>query len=319
LVDNAVLDMGTAYVDAAGRTNPTATELGAGLIGGMTLAPGLYKWSTDVTISTNVTLSGSANDVWIFQIAGNLNVASAGSLASGTKILLTGGAKAANVFWQIGGVTGATLGTYSTFNGTILTQKQVILQTGAVLYGRALAQTQVTLDASVVTAPAVTNPNPDPTPTSSYNPTAETAASSTINGDKSLATSPSIACPSGTLVKGASNSAVYYCGSDGKRYVFPNDKAYFSWYANFSAVTTISDAALGSVLIGGNVTYRPGVKLVKINTDPKVYAIAKGGVLRWVQTEAIAASLYGNDWNTKVDDISDAFFVNYTVGEPISS
>jgi len=126
LVDNAVLDMEAAYVDAAGRTIPDGTELFAGNLGGQTLAPGLYKWSTDVTIPTNVTLSGGANDVWIFQIAGNLDIASAGDLASGIKVMLSGGAQASNVFWQVGGLTGATLGTYSTFNGTILSAKQVI-------------------------------------------------------------------------------------------------------------------------------------------------------------------------------------------------
>jgi len=151
LVDNAVLDMKTAYDDAASRTLPDATELGAGNIGGMTLAPGLYKWSTDVTIPTDVTLSGGANDVWIFQIAGDLSIASGGSVPAGVKVVLTGGAQASNVFWQVGGPTGATLGTYSTFNGTILSAKQVIMQTGAVLNGRALAQTQVTLDANPVT------------------------------------------------------------------------------------------------------------------------------------------------------------------------
>lgn len=151
LVDNAVGDMGIVYGDLAGRTNPTATELGAGNIGGMTLAPGLYKWGTDVSIPTDVTLSGGANDIWIFQIAGNLSIASAGSVPSGIKVLLAGGAKASNVFWQVGGSTGATLGTYSTFNGNIFTAKQIILETGAVLNGRAFAQTQVTLDSSSVT------------------------------------------------------------------------------------------------------------------------------------------------------------------------
>ena len=153
LVDNAVLDMGTAYTDAAGRTTPDGTELYAGNLGGQTFAPGLYKWSTDVTIPTNVTLSGGANDVWIFQIAGNLSIASAGDIASGIKVVLSGGAQASNVFWQVGGATGATLGTYSTFNGIILSAKQVIIQTGAVLNGRALADTQVTLDANPVSAP----------------------------------------------------------------------------------------------------------------------------------------------------------------------
>lgn len=155
LVDNAVLDMGTAYANAAGRTLPTATELFAGNLGGQTIAPGLYKWSTDVTIPTDVTLSGGPNDVWIFQIAGNLSIASGGSVPAGIKVVLAGGAQASNVFWQVGGVTGATLGTYSTFNGTILSAKQVIIQTGAVLNGRALAQTQVTLDAAIVTTPVI--------------------------------------------------------------------------------------------------------------------------------------------------------------------
>jgi Ice-binding-like len=155
LVDNAVADMGTAYTEAAGRTAiDVVNELGAGLIGGMTLAPGLYKWSTNVLISTNVTLTGGANDVWIFQVAGNLDIAAGASVPAGIKVILAGGAKPSNIFWQVGGVTGATLGTFSTFNGTILSAKQVILRTGAVLNGRALAQTQAVLDANPVTLPA---------------------------------------------------------------------------------------------------------------------------------------------------------------------
>jgi hypothetical protein len=142
----AVSDMETAYTDAAGRTNPNATELGAGDISGMTIAPGLYKWSTDVMMDgTGVTLSGGANDIWIFQIAGDLSV------ANGATVTLSGDAQAKNVFWQVGGLTGATLGTTSNFNGNILSAKQIILNTGATLHGRALAQTQVTLDANSVT------------------------------------------------------------------------------------------------------------------------------------------------------------------------
>jgi len=141
----AISDMETAYTDAAGRTLPTATELGAGNIGGMTLAPGLYKWGTGVTIPTNVTLSGSANDVWIFQIAQTLTV------SSGVHVTLSGGAQANNIFWQIAGQT--TLGTTSVFNGNILCQTAIVLNTGATLNGRALAQTAVTLDASAVVKP----------------------------------------------------------------------------------------------------------------------------------------------------------------------
>jgi hypothetical protein len=157
-LNTAVNDMvNTVYGDAAGRA-PDATGLGAGIIGGMTFAPGVYKWSTDVTIPTSITLSGGPDDVWIFQIAGNLSIASAGSVVSGIKVLLSGGAQPSNIFWQVGGGTGATLGTYSTFNGNILSAKQIIIQHGAVLNGRALAQTQVTLDANTVSVPVPAAP-----------------------------------------------------------------------------------------------------------------------------------------------------------------
>jgi len=142
MLTTAVSDMQTAYTDAAGRTLPNFTELGAGNIGGLTLRPGLYKWSSAVTIPTNVTLSGGENDVWIFQIAQTLGI------SSGKQVILSGDAKAKNIFWQVAGVT--TLGTTSRFNGNILSQTAIVLQTGARLNGRALAQTAVTLDANTV-------------------------------------------------------------------------------------------------------------------------------------------------------------------------
>jgi hypothetical protein len=144
----AIGDMMIAYTDAAGRTLPDHTELGAGDISGLTLAPGLYKWGTGVLINTDVTLSGAANDVWIFQISGDLTMASA------THMILAGGALPKNVFWQVGGGVGVTLGTYSQFEGVILAAKEIILNTGATGNGRLLARTQVTLDANAVTQPA---------------------------------------------------------------------------------------------------------------------------------------------------------------------
>ena len=142
----AIGDMQTAYTDAAGRSIPDFTELGAGEIGGLTLVPGLYKWGTDVLISSDVTLSGGPNDVWIFQIAGKI------TQANGTKIHLTGGALAANVFWQAFG--DVSLGTTSHFEGIIMAQTSISLATGASINGRLLAQTAVTLDANTVTVPA---------------------------------------------------------------------------------------------------------------------------------------------------------------------
>jgi hypothetical protein len=142
VMTTAVSDMETAYTDAAGRTLPDYVELGAGNIGGMTLAPGLYKWSTGVIIPTDVILSGSSTDVWIFQIAQTLDI------SSGKHVNLSGGAQAKNIFWQVAGKT--TLGTTSEFNGNILDQTAIVLNTGATLNGRALAQTAVTLDSNTI-------------------------------------------------------------------------------------------------------------------------------------------------------------------------
>lgn len=141
----AVLDMQAAYTDAAGRSLPDFTELGAGDVDGLTLVPGLYKWGTGVSFANGVTLNGGASAVWIFQVAQNLTV------GNGAIVTLTGGAQARNVFWQVAGQ--ATLGTTSSFAGIILSQTAIAFNTGATLTGRALAQTAVTLDATTVTQP----------------------------------------------------------------------------------------------------------------------------------------------------------------------
>ena len=141
----AVNNMQTAYTNAAGRTLPNAVNRGAGQIGGLTLTPGLYKWTTNVSISKNVTLAGGANDVFILQIAGTLTQASA------TRVTLTGGAQAKNVFWQSAGAV--TIGTGAHFEGTVLAKTKIAVNTGASVKGRLLAQTAVTLQKNVVTKP----------------------------------------------------------------------------------------------------------------------------------------------------------------------
>ena len=142
----AVGDSETAYTDAAGRTSPDFINLGAGQIGGLTLTQGLYKWTSNVSISTDVTLAGGPNDVWIFQIAGTLTQAPA------TKVILTGGAVAKNVFWQSAGAV--AIGTTAHFEGTILAKTMIAMNTGASTNGRLLAQTAVTLQKNTVTQPA---------------------------------------------------------------------------------------------------------------------------------------------------------------------
>jgi hypothetical protein len=145
ILTKAVLDMETAYEDAAGRSRPDFTELKRGDIGGLTLEPGLYKWSTSVTIPTDVTLSGSANDVWIFQISDNLTA------SSGVTVHLRGGAQSKNVFWQVAGLT--TLGTTSNFEGILLCKTLIALKTHASVNGRLFSQTAVTLEMNKVTQP----------------------------------------------------------------------------------------------------------------------------------------------------------------------
>src|SRR3989339_420528 len=121
----------------------------------------------------------------------------------------------------------------------------------------------------------------------------------------------------GQLVRMNGLSSLYYVAGDGKRYVFPNEKIYNSWFTNFDDVITLSQDELTVLPLGGNVLYRPGALLVKITTDPKVYAVSTGGVLRWIKTEAAAKALYGDSWAKLIDDVPDSFFTNYKIGDDI--
>ncbi len=146
-VDNAVLDMGTAYSNAAGRASGVGEFLnpGAGTLTNQTLSAGTYTFNTAVSIPTDLTLTGGENDVWIFQINGTLD------LASGKSIILSGGAKAKNIFWQTTGAV--TLGTTSHFEGVILSQNSITMNTGSSINGRLLAQTSVALQKATTTEP----------------------------------------------------------------------------------------------------------------------------------------------------------------------
>lgn len=143
----AVGSMETAYNDAAGRTLPDALNLGAGEIGGLTLTPGLYKWTTDLSISKDVTLAGGPNDVFILQVAGSLTEANA------KQVILSGGAQAKNVYWASAGAV--AIGTNAHFEGTILSKTMIAMNTNASINGRLLAQTAVTLQMNTVTPPAL--------------------------------------------------------------------------------------------------------------------------------------------------------------------
>lgn len=141
----AVLAMQTAYTDAAGRTPPDHLNLANGNLGGLTLAPGLYTWGTTVNIPNDVTISGGANDVWIFQISNDLDLSTAKS------VILSGGAQAKNIFWQVAGKV--TIHANAHFEGVILSKTAITLQTNATLHGRAYAQSLVAIDNNAITAP----------------------------------------------------------------------------------------------------------------------------------------------------------------------
>ena len=141
---SAVKDMETAYIDASGRA-VDYTDLYTGDISGQTLTPGVYKWNTNVSINSDVTLNGGPNDVFIFQIANGINQ------ANGTRVTLTGGVQAKNIFWQSSETV--AIGTGSHFEGIVLGKTNITLGTNASANGQLLAQTAVTLIKSTVTAP----------------------------------------------------------------------------------------------------------------------------------------------------------------------
>ncbi|HTI68451.1 MAG TPA: ice-binding family protein [Candidatus Limnocylindria bacterium] len=141
----AQVDLTLAYVDAASRNVGSITV--AGNLGGQTLGPGLYSSASSLEISSgDLTLAGDANAVWIFQMGSTLVT------TTGHNVILTGGARAANVFWQVG--SSATLGKNSSFQGTIMALQSITMVTGATLDGRALARVgQVSLDSNTITVP----------------------------------------------------------------------------------------------------------------------------------------------------------------------
>jgi hypothetical protein len=146
----AVGDMMTAYTDAAGRLNSDAARINlkTGLIGGETLTAGVYTFGTDVNIGTDVTISGSATDVFIIQIAGNL------IQAENMRVTLAGSALPQNIFWQVAGYV--QVGTGAHMEGILLSATAVTFVTGSSLHGRVLAQTACTLDSATITQPVLT-------------------------------------------------------------------------------------------------------------------------------------------------------------------
>ncbi len=300
VVNMAVLDMQAAYSDAAGRTS-YSSELGAGDIGGLTLAPGVYKWSTDVSIESDITLLGGPDDVWIFQIGGNLNVGAA------AKIMLSGGAQAGNIFWQVAGQ--ATLEEASVFNGNILAKTAVALNTGAQLNGRVLAQAAVTLDANIIIRPNYTTPIPTPT-----------LANRLIPGFLGFTTLADLSLKEGdTISASGSNDPDIYIPNDwGYKRLFLNP-IIFSFYGQlggYAKVKTISASTRDMLVTSGLF------RNCETN-DPKVYGVEVNGedtaTLHWVNTSGSQAVQDDSEFFKKVFCINNNEFNWYTQGSAYTS
>lgn len=182
-----------------------------------------------------------------------------------------------------------------------------------------LAQTTIS---QPVPAPIV---EPTPAPVVTVNPVPEPAMSPSSTG---VVTQDPVSAPSftssvqqyvhpGMLVKRSDITAVYFIDNDNRRHAFATLKDFQSWFPDFSQVVTIPANILSQIPLGSGVTVRPGTFLVKIESDPKVYAVEDYGILRWVTSESLMNGLYGNDWPTRIIDVPVSTFSSYQLGDPI--
>jgi hypothetical protein len=121
----------------------------------------------------------------------------------------------------------------------------------------------------------------------------------------------------GELIKG-SGPTIFYVAFDGKRYAFPDEGTYKTWYSNFSGIRLVSDQEMAKTELGGVVTVRPGVRPVAFASDSRVYGVAKGGQLRWLTSPTIAAMIFGKDWHKNVLTLPSGRMTDYTVGAPVT-
>ncbi|MEN9558739.1 MAG: hypothetical protein RL141_1108 [Candidatus Parcubacteria bacterium] len=226
-----------------------------------------------------------------------------GGTASRLYTFPNGGSRIAFVFCRdtSGGMSaGAT--TAITVSGAI--QTQAPLSVPSQTASPATPASPATTSVPVSTAPV----------TSTVTSTAPTGTTTAAHAGQLL----KAVCPAASDIAHPCRS-VYYIGKDGKRHAFPNSRVFFTWYGGFESVKEVSTETLSGYPLGANVLYRAGVRMVKFTTDPKVYAVSRGGTLRWITTESLARAYYGDTWNKKIDDMPDSFYVNYSFGEAIDA
>ncbi|MBI4458181.1 hypothetical protein HY633_04415 [Candidatus Uhrbacteria bacterium] len=121
----------------------------------------------------------------------------------------------------------------------------------------------------------------------------------------------------GHLVKSNAKSTVYFAAEDGKRYFFPSEKQFRTWFQDFSSVRIVSTSALSAMPLGGSALYKPGSRLVKSATSPRVYVIGEDGKLHWITSMSFIENAFGLNWVSKLDLMNDSLFVDYGIGLPV--
>ena len=209
MLTSAVSAMEAAYTDAAGRSNPDLArkDLKGGIIGGETLTPGVYTWTTGVTLNTDVTFTGDSENVFILQSAGNLVV------ASDVNVILTGGVKAENIFWQFAG--NAAIGTGAHMEGILLIKTDVTFRTSSSLNGRIFAQTATNLQMATITEPAAATLSPTVSP--AVSPTVSPTASPTAPPTATPTVSPTVLV---YVIGSFSSSGISLADAEANRDVF---------------------------------------------------------------------------------------------------
>ncbi|QQR60490.1 hypothetical protein IPH19_03695 [Candidatus Uhrbacteria bacterium] len=323
------------YSDAVGVT-ACDLYIGGSLIGGMTLGA-----STGGTVSRNHTFSGSgsiAMEVRCRDAAGNFgNGVTSISVTAASTPAPSGTDTTAPTVGPVSPNT-ATRGTTQTYSvsfadASYITNCTLYVQQGSRYVPYVLSRTgasvgyashQYTFFTSVT--PGNYNMyatctdergNVGTGPVTSITVSTTSVTPTTPPGGSYYRQLVKLRCPPTVVDSNHACKAIYYVSSDGKRHAFPNERAYFTWYADFNTVYELD--SLSTFPLGANVTYRPGIRLVKFTTLDRVYAVGRNGLLRWITSETAARALYGSLWNRQIDDISDAFYTNYRFGTDINT
>jgi hypothetical protein len=316
----AVSAMEAAYTSAAGQAS--SPGLYAGNLGGRTLAPGVYKWSSGVNIPSGTDLildgKGDSGAVWVLQISGDFTMNSA------SRVVLANGAQAGNVFWQVAGPSGVIIGSGAHAEGIILTQKAITLNSGATLNGRALAQTAVTLIANTVTPPSSSQaPVAEITPVSASGATTTLAAGTTPVVTATLAPGETATfVPGQTATPTPTRTLPIYNTSS---FIVSGDSAIYQ--------ADVTGTGIGGLVVTGSVAPGPGqgigqvqgsvyqyVDLAPAQDTPIDQAVVSFAVpLTWMESNQLAPGnivlnrLDGNAWTAvpttfvKTDGVQDYF------------